>query len=162
MIAFTTDRNGPFQIAVMNADGTNQTVISPGSDFSGFPDWQPIVPSVVTVRVNIKPGTTRNPICLSSDRLIPVAIVTTDTFDATTIDPSTVCFGDAEDPAQRDCTEAYGNGRIEDVNGYGRPDLLLNYETSRTGIDLGDTRTCLTAETFDGVEVEGCDAITTY
>jgi TolB protein len=162
MITFTTNRNGLFQIAVMNADGSNQTVITAGSSLEGFPDWQPLVPSVVTVRVDIKPGATRNPICLRTDRLIPVAIVTTDTFDATTVDPSTVCFGDADDPGQRDCTEAFGNGQIEDVNGDGRPDLLLTYETSQTGIDLGDTQACLTGETFDGVEVEGCDAITTY
>jgi len=162
MITFTTNRNGLFQIAVMNADGSGQTVITAGSSLEGFPDWQPLVPSVVTVRVDIKPGATRNPICLRSDRLIPVAIVTTDTFDATTVDPNTVCFGDADDPAQPDCTEAFGSGQIEDVNGDGRPDLLLTYETSQTGIDLGDTQACLTGETFDGVEVEGCDAITTY
>ena len=54
------------------------------------------------------------------------------------MDPSTVCFGDA-DPAQRECNEAHGTGHIEDVNGDGRPDLLLHYETSQTGIDPGDT-----------------------
>lgn len=40
MITFTTLRNGLFQIAVMNADGSGQTVISTGYD--GFPDWQPL------------------------------------------------------------------------------------------------------------------------
>ncbi|PYK39832.1 MAG: hypothetical protein DME49_02740 [Verrucomicrobia bacterium] len=161
MIAFTTDRNGRFEIAVMNADGSGQTVIASGSQ-NGFPDWQPLVPSVITVLVDVKPGSTRNPINLRSHGVIPVAILTTDTFDATTVDPSTVCFGDADDPAQRDCTEAHGTGHIEDVNGDGRPDLLLHYETSQTGIELGDTQACLTGETFDGVEVEGCDAITTH
>ena len=161
MIAFTTDRNGRFEIAVMNADGSGQTVIASGSQ-NGFPDWQPLVPSVITVLVDVKPGSTRNPINLRSHGVIPVAILTTDTFDATTVDPSTVCFGDADDLAQRDCTEAHGTGHIEDVNGDGRPDLLLHYETSQTGIELGDTQACLTGETFDGVEVEGCDAITTH
>jgi Tol biopolymer transport system component len=159
MITFTTNRNGSNEIAVMSADGSGQTIISTGPD--GFPDWQPIVPSVTTILVDVKPGSTRNPINLRSHGLIPVAILTTDTFDATTVDPSTVCFGDADDPEQRDCTEAHSMGHIEDVNGDGRPDLLLHYETSETGIDPGDTQACLTGETFDGVEVEGCDAITT-
>jgi Tol biopolymer transport system component len=162
MITFTTNRNGLFQIAVMNADGSGQTTISSGSGLEGFPDWQPVVPSIITVEVDIKPGSTRNPINLRSHGLIPVAILTTDIFDATTIDPSTVCFGDADDPTQRDCTEAHGTGHIEDVNGDGTPDLLLHYETNQTGIDPGDTQACLTGETFDGVEVEGCDAITTH
>jgi hypothetical protein len=159
MISFTTNRNGPNEIAVMNADGSGQTVISTGPD--GFPDWQPLVPSVTTVVVDIKPGSTTNPIKLSSHGLIPVAILTTDTFDATTLDPSTVCFGDDDNPAQRDCTEVHGKGHIEDVNGDGRADLLLHYETSQTGIDLGDTQACVTGKTFDGVEVQGCDTITT-
>ena len=161
MITFTTNRNGLFQITVMNADGSGQTAISAGSPLEGFPDWQPLVPSVITVLVDIKPGSTRNPINLSSHGVIPVAILTTDIFDATTVDPSTVCFGDDDNPAQRDCTEAHGRGHIEDVNSDGRPDLLLHYETNQTGIDPGDTEACLTGETFDGLEVEGCDAIKT-
>ena len=40
MITFTTNRNGLNEIAVMNADGSGQTVISTGPD--GFPNWQPI------------------------------------------------------------------------------------------------------------------------
>ena len=37
MITFATDRNGRFEIAVMNADGSGQTVIASGSQ-NGFPD----------------------------------------------------------------------------------------------------------------------------
>src|SRR5262249_27544474 len=119
------------------------------------------VTSVTTVVVDIKPGSSRNLITLCSHGVIPVAILTTDTFDATTVDPSTVCFGDANNPERRDCTEVHGTGHIVDVNGDGRPDLLLHYETNQTGIEPGDTQACLNGETFDGAEVEGCDAITT-
>ena len=47
------------------------------------------------------------------------------------------------------------------MNGDGRLDLLLHFETQQTGIDPGDTQACLTGKTFTGVGVEGCDAITT-
>ena len=34
-----------------------------------------------------------------------VAVFSASDFNARTVDPKTVCFGDAEDPTQRDCTE---------------------------------------------------------
>jgi hypothetical protein len=93
--------------------------------------------------------------------VIPVAILSTASFDATTVDPASVCFGGAEDASQRDCSEAHGRGHLEDVNGDGRLDVLLYFETQQTGIDPGDTQACLSGKTFAGVDIEGCDAITT-
>jgi len=116
---------------------------------------------VLEVDIDIKPGSDPNSIKLSNMGVIPVAILSTTTFDATTVDPSTVCFGDAEDASQRDCTEAHGTGHIEDVNGDGQLDLVLHYETRETGIDLGDTEACLTGETFGGQPIAGCDSVRT-
>jgi hypothetical protein len=114
------------------------------------------------VPVDIKPGSATNPINLRSRGVIPVAILSTDSFDATTVDPASVCFGGAEDASQRDCTEAaHGRGHLGDVNGDGRLDLLLHFETQQTGIDPGDTQACLTGTTATTSNVEGCDAITT-
>jgi hypothetical protein len=113
------------------------------------------------VEIDIKPGSSTNPINLSKPVLVPVAIVTTDSFDATTVDPNTVCFGDDDNPDERDCTEAHRRGHIADMNGDGRADLVLHYEVNQTGIDEGDTTACLTGGTFGGASVEGCDAITT-
>ena len=118
-------------------------------------------PCVITVSIDIKPGSSTNPINLKSNGVIPVAILSTATFDATTVDASTVCFGDAENPSQRDCTEAHGKGHIEDVNGDGRLDMLLHYETQETGIDPGDTQACLTGKTVGGQPIAGCDSIKT-
>ena len=115
----------------------------------------------VAVLVDIKPGSDTNPINLRSKGVIPVAILSTASFDATTVDPASVCFGDADDASQRDCTEAHGTGHLEDVNGDGRLDLLLHFETQQTGIDPGDTQACLTGKTFTGVDIQGCDSVTT-
>ena len=114
---------------------------------------------VLTVAIDIKPGTFPNPLSLKSKGPIPVAILSTATFDATTVNPSTVCFGDADTPAERDCTEAHSTGHIQDVDGDGDLDLLLHYETQQTGIDPGDTQACLTGQTFGGIPIQGCDSV---
>jgi hypothetical protein len=90
-----------------------------------------------------------------------VAILTNDTFNASTIDPASVCFGDADTPPERACTERHLGGQLKDVNGDKRPDLLLTFIVAATGIDSGDTSACLKGRTFSGVGVFGCAPITT-
>ncbi len=116
---------------------------------------------VTTVTVDIKPGSNTNPINLASRGVIPVAILTTNTFDASTVDPLSICFGDADDRSQRDCTAVPSMGEVTDVNRDKRADLLLGYEVNQTGIDPGDTTACLTGRTRAGVSIEGCDLIRT-
>ena len=111
------------------------------------------------VSIDIKPGTLPNSISLAKKGVIPVAILTTTNFDATTVDPATVCFGDAETPAQRDCTEIHGAGHIKDVDGDSDLDLVFHYDAQQTGIDLGDTQACLTGQTFGATSIEGCDSV---
>jgi Tol biopolymer transport system component len=145
-------------IWTMAVDGTDRTNLTGGSNAQNrVPDWQPL--PQMTVSIDIKPGSTANPIRLSSTGKIPVAILSTSSFDATTVDPSSVCFGDAEAPAQRDCTAA--NSSLDDVNTDGRLDLLLLFEMNQTSIDPGDTQACLTGRTFSGQGVVGCDSIKT-
>ena len=54
----------------------------------------------------------------------------------------------------------HGNGHLDDVNGDGFLDLLGHYRVNQSGIGVGDTRACLTGETFDGKSFVGCDSIT--
>lgn len=118
------------------------------------------VGEVQRVPIDIKPGGDPNAIQVKSRGVIPVAVLTTETFDATTVDAASVCFGDAEEPSERDCTSAHG-GHLEDVDDDGDIDLLLHFETRETEIDAGDTEACLTGTTKDGVPVEGCDGVRT-
>jgi dipeptidyl aminopeptidase/acylaminoacyl peptidase len=156
MVAFTTNRNGPNQIAVVNADGSAQTtVISSGAD--GFPDWQPTA-SAEQVALDIKPGSDRNPINLRSRGFIPVAILSSADFDATSVDLSSVRFGDAEDASQRAAAQQRANRG--DANGDGRVDLLMYFAIRHTGIDPGDTRACLNGTTLAGTAFQACDSIT--
>jgi uncharacterized delta-60 repeat protein len=117
-------------------------------------------PRDIEVDVDVRPGSDENPVKPGAG-LIPVAIMTTGVFDAATVDPSTVCFGDVGAVTERDCTEAHGRGHAEDVDGDGRPDLVLHFESGETGIDAGDESACLSGRTRGGVAIHGCDSIRT-
>lgn len=107
------------------------------------------------VEIDIKPNKEPSPVNLKSKNVIPVAIFTTDTFDATTVDPLSVEFG--PDGA----FEAHGRGHIEDVDGDSDLDLVLHFAVQETGISCGDSSASLTGETFGGEAIEGSDSIKT-
>jgi hypothetical protein len=109
----------------------------------------------VEVPIDIKPGSFPNSINPKSNGVIPVAILTTQSFDATAIDPLSVRFGPKE------AREAHGKGHIQDVNNDGEPDLVLHFRTQDTGIKCGDTSASLTGETSDGDPIQGSDSIKT-
>lgn len=113
-------------------------------------------PSSVEVSIAVKSAAGRAAVNPASHGVLPVAILSTDDFDATLVDPQSVCFGNAEDPAQGDCTAAHDKGRLQDVNGDGRTDLVLQFDTEETGIRSSDTQACLTGTTFDGLAIHGC------
>ena len=112
------------------------------------------------VAVDLRPGSADGSVNLRGSAMLPVAILTTSTFDARDVAPVTVCFGDAENATQRDCTEAHGTGHLEDVDGDGDTDLLLHYDAEDAGLDAGDTRACLEGETLAGTPIHGCDGVT--
>ncbi len=109
----------------------------------------------ISAEIDIKPGRNPNKIKLKSKGVIPVAILTTHNFDATTVDPLSVEFG------PKGATESHGRGHIEDVDGDGDADLVLHFRTRRTGIQCGDTSVSLTGHTFGGQMIEGSDSIKT-
>ena len=109
----------------------------------------------MTVAVDIKPGSDTNPINPRSNGKVPVAILTTDTFDATTVDAGTVRLGPTG-------AEAFPvRVAIEDVNHDGLSDLLLHFNTQDTGIECGATSLSLTGQTFSGQGIRGADSIVT-
>lgn len=129
-------------------------------------------PPTQVVGIDVKPGDDRNRVRISGKEEIAVAVLGTPAFDATTVDPSSACFGDAPPPggttsyqqpagADADCTEAHGRGHIQDVDGDGDLDMLLHFETAQTGFDHGDTTATLTGMTTTGGTFVGSDSIRT-
>ena len=122
-------------------------------DYDTFIFIQEIVP--LTVTIDIKPGSSINPVNPRSNGVIPLAILSDDTFDAQTVDPLSVSFGPGGAP------EAHGKGHREDVDEDGDQDLMLHFETQASGIQCGDTSASLTGMTFDGQAISGMDSLVT-
>ncbi len=109
--------------------------------------------TVLQVPIDIKPGEDPASINPNSVGVTPVAILSTPTFDATTVAPQSVKFGpNGASPV---------NFSIQDVDGDGTPDLVLQFTTTQTGIVAGNTQACLTGQTTGGVSIMGCDTIQT-
>ena len=110
------------------------------------PDW---------IDIDIKPGSETNSINPSSRGLIPVAILTTDTFDASIVDLSMVLFGATGSET------APVRSALEDVDGDGDIDMILHFKTQETGIQYGDASASLTGGTPDGQIFQGSNCIQT-
>jgi hypothetical protein len=103
------------------------------------------------VDIDIKPGGSPNSINLRSRGKVPVAILSSDTFDAASVDPASVFFAGA--PAL-----STGIG-FEDVNGDGRLDLILHFNTGSLNLVQSSTEACITGLTFEGQTFMGCDSV---
>lgn len=110
--------------------------------------------------IAIKPGAApRVPVDTHGNGTIPVAILSTPTFDATTsVDQSTLRFGrtGSEDSL------AFCNPGGEDVNGDGLPDLVCHFRKQLTGFQSGDTLAILQGATVDGSPIVGQEPIVVH
>jgi hypothetical protein len=142
-------------------NGLEQRVVVTGLSWfntgGSYADWDyiAVTPTMLTVDIDIKPGSYPNSINPKNKSVIPVAILTTESFDVTTVDPLSVKFGPSS------ATESHGKGHIEDADGDGDMDLVLHFKTQDTGIQCGDTEASLTGQTFGGQTITGTDAIQT-
>jgi probable HAF family extracellular repeat protein len=111
---------------------------------------------VTVVSIDIKPGTYPNAINLGSNGDVPVAILSTPNFDARTVDPISVRLAGS-------AVRLRGNGTAmsaaQDVNGDGRPDLVVHVATQALQLSATDQQATLEGTTFAGRHILGSDTV---
>ncbi len=108
------------------------------------------------VTIDIKPGSDVNPInCTNENGVIPVAVLTTDEFDAMNVDYATIRFGPGG------AIETHGKIHVEDVDYDGDMDVMLHFRGSEAAIACGDTAASLWGKTVEGYDFMSHDHIRT-
>ena len=108
------------------------------------------------VGIDIRPGSTVNPVNTKSMGVIPVAILSTPDFDALSmVDISSLTFGRTGD----ENSLAFCNTNGTDANDDGLPDLTCFFQTQATGFQPGDDTGILKGAATDGSELVGHDLV---
>ena len=109
----------------------------------------------IAVDLSIMPNSSPTSIALSKKGTVPVAILSSATFDARLIDVASIRLGDelaTDTPV--DQQKGRYQARIDDVNGDGRPDLIVSFSVQAliANGDLGETTTSLVLRGFQGTD----------
>ena len=134
-----------------------------GCNVGGLGAWggrlKVVTSPIKAVDIDTKPGSDPNSInCNNEKGVIPVAILTTADFDATTVDHTTVTF---EGAGETHVNKKSGEPRRheEDVDGDGDTDLVLHFRLGDTSLTCSSNEGVLRGETFDGHAIVGSDDI---
>lgn len=104
--------------------------------------------------IDIAPGDSPTVIEAGRGGVLPVAIMSTAAFDATTVDPATVLFGQMGTEVEPVRAVA------EDVDRDGRTDLMIHVRVADLQLKCSDTVLRLTAQTRTGTALEGSEPVT--
>ncbi len=147
-----TSLSGTAQITVLNSDGTSAQITLPQNNSVKYDpltstitsnpsnpntitviidDKQETIPPggsslvAITVTMDIIPDSSKNQINIKSKGVVPVAILSSVSFDATKIQLDTIEFGPGK------AKESHSKLHIEDVNGDGLLDVMLHFDTQK-------------------------------
>jgi hypothetical protein len=115
--------------------------------------------------MDIMPGSDTNPINLTSRGLLPVAVLSTETFNAAWLDPASVTLGndDGDDTSVAMRRNGTLFASMEDVDGDGLLDLVLHFEVpalvANGDLDSTTTQLVLNGSTVDGIPVRSSDTV---
>lgn len=113
------------------------------------------------VVIDIKPADAVNKVNLSSQGLLPVAVLTTDAFDASAFGPEMAHLSDAATADGCAGAEAV-RWKYADVNGDGRTDLVFFFRTQDLNFTPATTDAMLMAHgTYQGtmIHIMGTDSV---
>ncbi len=106
------------------------------------------------VDIDIYPNRTPNQVYLSRNYTLYVAILGSANFDVSTVDSSTVKFGQTGTEAS-----PVRAPTMRDLNADGFIDAMYGFMTFNCGFQLGDTEGVLTGKTTAGIDVIGRDSV---
>lgn len=86
----------------------------------------------IPVQIAVKMGSSPSPVNPKSQGVVPVAILGSASLDVQAINASSVRLGVGQALPR-------GASQIQDVNGDGVPDMMLQFATREAGIECGDT-----------------------
>ncbi len=150
--ATVTETDGQFEIE--NSEDSLQpiTAVIGGQVVA----YEPGALAAMPVAIDIVPGSSQNAIKLGSGGVTPVAIMSTSSFDATTVDPRTVTLASA-------VVRLKGNGdpqaKARDVNGDGLIDLEVHVNTSAFALTETAGMAVLEGMTYSGLMIRGSDYV---
>ncbi len=137
--------------------------ISDGNGGSHF-DTTTLTVGYRAVVIDVKPGDSQNVINMGSNGVIPVAFLSSATFDSTTINPALVALRGEDFSSglvrMRGKNGSVPQATITDVDGDGLADLLVHIETEKLADQDLQTKIELGAQTWDGEVVLGQDTLT--
>ena len=130
--------------------------LTKGTDPSGGPAW--FVSHLTYDIVALQPVAIQiqsHAIKARSHSKISVKILSSFAFDAATIDPQTLRFGQTGlEQSLKSCAK-----KARDVNRDRHPDLLCSFEIAATDLQRGDTTVVLSGQTMDGASFQGIGRI---
>ena len=109
--------------------------------------------SVSAVAMDIKPGDNPNMVNPRSRGVIPIAVLSTETFDASLIDVASLRFGATGKEA------AAIRGVLDDVDADGDTDLLVFFSSQDSDIDCETLFTYISGVTMTGPAIAGTDSV---
>lgn len=110
------------------------------------------------VPVDIKPESDINPIkCDDKNGVIPVAILSTNIFNALDVDVDSVRFEGAKETHVDKMSKAFRH--TEDVNGDGKEDLMFHFSRSDIKITCDATYGTISGKTLGDLTIKGTDTI---
>ena len=149
------DNGVPYAMAIDNANnvyvsGLSQSIDS-GIDYVTIKYTQEAIPPIEKkVAIDIKPGSYPNSINLKSKGKVPVAILTTDDFNAQDVDPETCMFAGAV-PLR---------WNMYDLGKDGDNDMILHFRTKDLeDLNKDSTEASIECETYDGIQIIGTDTV---
>jgi len=115
--------------------------------------------SAIPTSIDVRPGQSPNPINLKAKGLLPVALLSTASFDATTADYTTVTLGDP----RLSGTASAVRSATEDVNSDGRLDRVLFFRVeilvANGALSATSTGVVLRGKTLGGLSLIGSDDV---